>query len=72
MLNHLGTELPHKRLEGWDFVELASLVDVPDQMSDLWEELGHDRTKLAANLRELKEEIASREGLKRFTGTTLN
>lgn len=54
--------LPQKRLEGWDLVDLASLVDVPDEMADLWEELGEDRTKLAANLPEFKEEIAFREG----------
>ena len=61
MINDLGTGLPKKRLEGWDFVELVSQVDAPDEMADLWEELGQDRTKLAANLGELKEEIASRE-----------
>jgi hypothetical protein len=51
-----------KRLSGWDFVELASLRDAPDEIADLWEELGPDRTKLAANLRVFKEEILSREG----------
>ncbi|MBZ5720829.1 MAG: hypothetical protein LAO03_10655 [Acidobacteriia bacterium] len=51
-----------KRLKGWDFVELASLVDAPDEITDLWEELGQERTKLAANLRQFKKEIASREG----------
>jgi hypothetical protein len=62
MIDHLGMGLPRKGLEGWNFVELASLVDVPDEMADLWEELGQDRTKLAANLREFKEEMASHEG----------
>jgi hypothetical protein len=51
-----------KRLTGWDVVELASLVDAPEEMADLWEELGQDRTKLAADLDEFKEEIVSRDG----------
>ncbi len=51
-----------KRLSGWDFVELDSLRHAPDEIADLWEELGPDRTKLAANLQVFKEEILSREG----------
>ena len=51
-----------KRLTGWDFVELASLLDAPDEMQEVWEELGPERTKLATNLRQFREEIASREG----------
>ena len=62
MINHFWMGLPQKRPNGWDFVELASIADAPDEIADLWEELGCDRTKLAANLREFKEEIASREG----------
>ena len=51
-----------KRLSGWDVVELASLVDAPDEMAGLWEELGQDRTMLAADLDEFKTEMVSREG----------
>ena len=62
MINHLWMGPSQKRLNGWDCVELASIVDAPDELAELWEELGPERTKLAANLREFKQEIASREG----------
>jgi hypothetical protein len=62
VINHLVMEGAQNRLTGWDIVKLRSLVDAPDEMADLWEELGSERTKLAENLRQFKEEIASRKG----------